>query len=125
MATTLGAWDWIYMFLSFIFVLFLLFVTLYFIKRMNNINIKNSKHGASIHVIQSISLGGKQKILLIRVNNNDILIGVTLNNINKIASWKSPKDIDDVIKENNMLFDETNGFKKIITMINNALFSKK
>ena len=113
------------MFLSFIFVLFLLFVTLYFIKRMNNINIKNSKHGPSIHVVQSISLGGKQKILLIRVNNNDILIGVTLNNINKIASWKSPKDIDDVIKESNTLFDETNGFKKIITMINNALFSKK
>ena len=57
---------------------------------------------------------------------------VDLNRATQIAQNFSNSRINsfeldevDVIEENNKQLDETNGFRKIITMINNALFIKK
>jgi flagellar biosynthetic protein FliO len=51
----------------------------------SKINSQNS--GRRLQVIESLSIGTRQKVALIRVGEREVLIGISPTQINGIASW--------------------------------------
>jgi flagellar protein FliO/FliZ len=78
--------DWLSFALSFGIVLALLGALLYTLKRMQNGNLL-SMGQRRIRVIDSMSLAPRQKIVLVRVKDQDILLGITAQQINTLASF--------------------------------------
>ena len=82
--------DWFYLLLSFGIVLALLLATLYVLKKINQTTISgDSKSG--IKIVQSMSLGGRHRVVWIRVQGRELILGVTLQQISLLAEWKSDK----------------------------------
>ena len=52
-------------------------------------SIHNSKSG--IKIVQSMSLGGRHRVVWIRVQGRELILGVTLQQISLLAEWKSDK----------------------------------
>lgn len=85
--------DWLSFALSFGTVLALLGALLYALKKMQSGNLLGMGQ-RRIRVIDSLSLAPRQKIVLVRVNDQDILLGITAQQINTLASFSlSPEDI--------------------------------
>ena len=78
--------DWLSFALSFGIVLALLGALLYALKRMQNGNLLGMGQ-RRIRVIDSMSLAPRQKIVLVRVKDQDILLGITVQQINTLASF--------------------------------------
>jgi flagellar protein FliO/FliZ len=78
--------DWLSFALSFGIVLALLGALLYTLKRMQNGNLLGMGQ-RRIRVIDSMSLAPRQKIVLVRVKDQDILLGITVQQINTLASF--------------------------------------
>jgi len=78
--------DWLSFALSFGIVLALLGALLYTLKRMQNGNLLGIGQ-RRIRVIDSMSLAPRQKIVLVRVKDQDILLGITVQQINTLASF--------------------------------------
>jgi flagellar protein FliO/FliZ len=78
--------DWLSFAFSFGIVLALLGALLYTLKRLQNGNVlgMGQRH---IRVIDSMSLAPRQKIVLVRVKDQDILLGITAQQINTLASF--------------------------------------
>jgi flagellar protein FliO/FliZ len=51
----------------------------------SKINSQNS--GRRLQIIESLSVGARQKVALIRVGEREVLIGISPTQINGIASW--------------------------------------
>ena len=49
--------------------------------------INNQNSGRRLQVIESLSIGTRQKVALIRVGEREVLIGISPTQINGIASW--------------------------------------
>jgi flagellar protein FliO/FliZ len=85
--------DWLSFALSFGIVLALLGALLYALKRMQNGNLLGMGQ-RRIRVIDSMSLAPRQKIVLVRVKDQDILLGITPQEINTLASfYLSPDEL--------------------------------
>lgn len=78
--------DWLSFAFSFGIVLALLGALLYALKRMQNGNVLGMGQ-RRIRVIDSMSLAPRQKIVLVRVKDQDILLGITAQQINTLASF--------------------------------------
>ena len=78
--------DWLSFALSFGIVLALLGALLYALKRMQNGNLLGMGQ-RRIRVIDSMSLAPRQKVVLVRVKDQDILLGITAQEINTLASF--------------------------------------
>jgi flagellar protein FliO/FliZ len=78
--------DWLSFALSFGIVLALLGALLYALKRMQNGNLLGMGQ-RRIRVIDSMSLAPRQKVVLVRVKDQDILLGITPQEINTLASF--------------------------------------
>ncbi|CAM8633446.1 FliO Flagellar biogenesis protein [Oxalobacteraceae bacterium] len=78
--------DWLSFAFSFGIVLALLGALLYALKRMQNGNLLGMGQ-RRIRVIDSMSLAPRQKIVLVRVKDQDILLGITVQQINTLASF--------------------------------------
>jgi len=78
--------DWLSFAFSFGVVLALLGALLYMLKRMQNGNLLGMGQ-RRIRVMDSISLAPRQKIVLVRVRDQDILLGITAQQINTLASF--------------------------------------
>ena len=78
--------DWLSFALSFGIVLALLGALLYALKRMQNGNLLGMGQ-RRIRVIDSMSLAPRQKIVLVRVKDQDILLGITVQQITTLASF--------------------------------------
>lgn len=78
--------DWLSFAFSFGIVLALLGALLYTLKRLQNGNVLGMGQ-RRIRVIDSMSLGPRQKIVLVRVKDQDILLGITAQQINTLASF--------------------------------------
>ena len=78
--------DWLSFALSFGIVLALLGALLYTLKRMQSGNLLGMGQ-RRIRVIDSMSLAPRQKIVLVRVKDQDILLGITVQQINTLASF--------------------------------------
>ena len=85
------ATDWLSFIASFAVVLVLLGVVLVGLKKMQS----GSLLGMSprkIHVLDTVSIGPRQKIMLLRVKDEDILVGVTVQQINTLAGFPLTAD---------------------------------
>lgn len=78
--------DWLSFAFSFGVVLALLGALLYALKRMQSGNLLGMGQ-RRIRVIDSMSLAPRQKIVLVRVKDQDILLGITAQEINTLASF--------------------------------------
>ena len=78
--------DWLSFAFSFGIVLALLGALLYTLKRLQNGNVLGMGQ-RRIRVMDSMSLAPRQKIVLVRVKDQDILLGITAQQINTLASF--------------------------------------
>lgn len=80
-----GAGDLLSMMMSFIVVIGLLLLTLLGIKKYGSgMALSNDRR---IQILEVKNIGARQKLLLVEVDGEQILIGATANNMNKLAQW--------------------------------------
>ena len=82
--------DWISFVFSFLLVIALLGATLWGLKRFGRIQLQNKSGQSSIKLIDSFSLGGRQRILLVESDDQRILVGVSQQSMTGLGQW--PKD---------------------------------
>jgi flagellar protein FliO/FliZ len=79
--------DWMQYVLSFALVIALLLAVLWGLRKMQNGNSFLRKHAQRLHTIESLSIGPRQKIILIQVDGQDVLIGVTAHQMTALSPW--------------------------------------
>jgi flagellar protein FliO/FliZ len=84
--------DWFRYAISIVVVFLLLIGLLWLLKSMKNIQ-KKSNSDKKIQVIETISIGPRQKISLIRVGSNQVLVGITPNQFTSLGSWSDVSQI--------------------------------
>ena len=80
------ATDWLSFIASFAVVLVLLGVVLVGLKKMQSGSLLGLGQ-RKMRILESISIGPHQKIVLLRVKDEDILVGVTVQQINTLAGF--------------------------------------
>jgi flagellar protein FliO/FliZ len=78
--------DWLSFIASFTVVLVLLGLVLFGLKKMQNGSLLGMGP-RRIRILDTISIGPRQKIILLRVRDEDILVGVTVQQINTLAGF--------------------------------------
>ncbi len=82
--------DWVSFVLSFLLVIALLGATLWGLKRFGRMQLQNQSGQASIRLIDSLSLGARQRIILVESDDQRILVGISPQSITGLGQW--PKD---------------------------------
>ncbi len=90
------ATDWLSFSFSFAVVLALLGALLYGLKRLQSGNLLGMPQ-RRIRVLESASIAPRQKLVQVRVKDQDLLLGVTVQQINTLASF--PVGSDDASPE--------------------------
>ena len=80
------ATDWLSFIASFAVVLALLGLVLFALKKMQSGSLLGLPQ-RKIRILDSVSIGPRQKIVLLRVKDEDILVGVTVQQINPLAGF--------------------------------------
>ena len=88
MGPELDLFGWASFLLSFILVIFLLFVTLYVLKRVSLSNFSSSPSNG-LKVVQSLSLGGRQRLIWVQKGPKNLILGVSLQQISLLSEWTS------------------------------------
>ena len=83
--------NWLSFTFSFAIVLALLGGLLFILKKMQNGNLLGMTQ-RKIRVLETLSTGPRQKIILLRVNNKEILVGLTVQNMNTLATFDVSDD---------------------------------
>jgi flagellar protein FliO/FliZ len=92
---TLG--DWLQYLFSFVFVIGLLLTLLWTLRRLQNGQGLMRKHTPRLQTLETLSVGTRQKIMLIRVDDREILVGVSVHNITVLSPWpQNDTDTDKV-----------------------------
>jgi flagellar biosynthetic protein FliO len=86
MAGELSWTQWLTMTGSFLFVIVLLVATLYLLKRLGSNYPVGSKR--QIKIVDVQSLGARQKLLLVAVRGQEMLIGVSPHGITSLGDWQ-------------------------------------
>jgi flagellar protein FliO/FliZ len=82
---TLG--DWLQYLFSFVFVIGLLLTLLWTLRRLQNGQGLMRKHTQRLQTLETLSVGTRQKIMLIRVDDREILVGVSVHNMTVLSPW--------------------------------------
>jgi flagellar protein FliO/FliZ len=95
--------DFFSMFGSFILVLFLLGIVLYILKKLQ---MKSSvtNGGRQIQILEVMPTNNKQKIMLLKVGNQQFLVGVSGQNMNQLGHWTSSDSVSATSKEDHNAF---------------------
>jgi flagellar protein FliO/FliZ len=88
MATTVsGSIDWLRIGGSTALVLVLLVAMLWVLRRLRSMQI--AKNGISkLEIVETISIGPRQKIALLRVDQHMLLIGMSANQFTALGQWQ-------------------------------------
>jgi flagellar biosynthetic protein FliO len=86
MATTGMGIDWFRYALSIGLVLLLLIGLLWVLRRLKSMQKISSKNN-NLELLETINIGPRQKISLIRVGSNTVLVGITVNQFTALGSW--------------------------------------
>jgi flagellar protein FliO/FliZ len=79
--------DWLQYLLSFALVIALLLAVLWGLRKMQNGNSFLRKNTQRLQTIESLSIGPRQKIVLIQVDGKDVLVGVTAHQMTALSPW--------------------------------------
>lgn len=79
--------DWLQYVLSFALVIGLLLAVLWGLRKMQNGNSFLRKNTQRLQTIESLSIGPRQKIVLIQVDGQDVLVGVTAHQMTALSPW--------------------------------------
>jgi flagellar protein FliO/FliZ len=94
MLAEFGWVDWLSMIGSFVFVIALLVATLLMLKKMGpRIGAVNNRR---LNIIEIQNLGARQKLLLVSVNNDQVLIGLSPQGITPLGRWGADEQIGDL-----------------------------
>jgi flagellar protein FliO/FliZ len=86
MASGLASADLFRMLGSFALVLAVMAALLWALRKLQSrINTQNS--GRRLNVIESLSVGPRQKFALLRVGQHEVLVGITPNQMTALAHW--------------------------------------
>lgn len=89
-STGLGAGYAIKTFVSLLVVLFLIVALVWLLKRMQGITASSS---AAMQILASLPVGPREKLMLVQVGNEQLLIGVTSSNVQFIKAMDEPVDL--------------------------------
>jgi|TARA_B110000908_G_scaffold156407_1_gene195545 flagellar protein FliO/FliZ len=95
MLAEFGLMDWLSMMGSFLLVIGLLVATLFLIKKMGP-SISNASN-KRLQILEVQNLGARQKLLLVSVNADQVLIGISPQGMTNLGSWP----VDQQIKQEN------------------------
>jgi flagellar protein FliO/FliZ len=84
----IGWSEWLSMMTSLVVVLVLLAITLFALKKMGASTSKNA--GKSLHISEVHNLAPRQKLILVTINDEQVLLGVTPQSINRLGNWPDP-----------------------------------
>jgi|GEM_PF-270573 flagellar biosynthetic protein FliO len=84
----IGWSEWLSMMTSLAVVLVLLAVTLFALKKMGASTTKNA--GKSLQISEVHNLAPRQKLIVVTINDEQILLGVTPQSINRLGNWPNP-----------------------------------
>ena len=94
MLAEFGWVDWLSMMGSFVFVIALLVSTLFMLKKMGpRVGAVNNRR---LNIIEIQNLGARQKLLLVSVNNDQVLIGLSPQGITSLGRWGPDEQIGDI-----------------------------
>ena len=94
---TLG--DWLQYLFSFLFVIGLLLALLWTLRKLQGGPSLLRKHSHRMQTLETLSVGTRQKIMLIRVDDREILIGVTAQNMSVLSPWPDAGQHGDPLPE--------------------------
>lgn len=89
---TLG--DWLQYLFSFIFVIGLLLTLLWTLRKLQNGPGFLRKNTQRLQTLETLSVGTRQKIMLIRVDDREILVGVSAHNMTVLSPWPEKDHAD-------------------------------
>lgn len=119
---SIGWADWVSMMGSFLIVLTLLVGTLIMIKKMGpKIGIAGNKR---LQVLEVHNLGGRQKLVLVGVNQEQILIGISAQGMSRLGNFPNPPnnlDQPELISEGSIpateQTEDVSGFQGILLRV--------
>jgi len=79
--------DWLQYLLSFALVIGLLLALLWSLRKLQNGGPGLRKSERRLQMIESLSIAPRQKIVLVRVDDRDVLIGVTAHQMTALSPW--------------------------------------
>lgn len=79
--------DWLQYVMSFALVIVLLLALLWTLRKMQNGSSMLRKKNQRMHTVETLSVGPRQKILLIQVDGQDVLVGVTAHQMTALSPW--------------------------------------
>ncbi len=79
--------DWLQYLLSFALVIGLLLVLLWTLRRLQGGSLLGRKSTQRLQTLETLSIGPRQKIMLIQVDGQEVLIGVTAQQLTSLSPW--------------------------------------
>ena len=99
MGTAATSIDWLRISASMLLVLGLLAALLWTLKRMKGLQIQH-KGPPMLQVLETISVGPRQKMALVRVGTHQVLVGMTANQFTALGQWDDPDPQQEAVREN-------------------------
>ena len=92
----IGLSEWLSMMGSLAVVLVLLGATLFGLKKMGLSTDKNSTKKMQVKEVHN--LGPRQKLIVVSINNEEVLLGVTPQAINRLGNWPDQQSVAEEIQ---------------------------
>ena len=99
MGTAATSIDWLRVSASMLLVLGLLAALLWMLKRMKGLQIQH-KGPPMLQVLETISVGPRQKMALVRVGAHQVLVGMTASQFTALGQWEDPGPQQETVREN-------------------------
>jgi flagellar protein FliO/FliZ len=96
---TLG--DWLQYLFSFVFVIGLLLTLLWTLRKLQSGSSLLRKNTQRMQTLETLSVGTRQKIMLIRVDEREILVGVTAQQMTLLSTWPETQQAAPISPETN------------------------
>ena len=93
-----SAWtwgDWLQYLFSFVFVIGLLLTLLWTLRKVQGGATLLRKNTQRLQTLETLSVGPRQKIMLIRVDAREILVGVTAQQMTVLTPWPDAAEATD------------------------------
>lgn len=99
MGTAVPSIDWLRVGASMVLVFGLLAAMFWMLKRMKSLQIQH-KGPPMLEVLETISVGPRQKMALVRVGSHQVLVGMTATQFTALGSWDDPRPEQEALREN-------------------------